>query len=744
MRDGLRRLAPVGLVAGLALALPPLAGAGGGGPAAHRADGKLRDGVGKPTMLGGRTQISRGELIHTDYLYDDYGPDHDGFPDPPPFRSNLAPRRGDFGYPDDPERYGNNGADLRELRLALDRRRLHALIALQTMKVADAAVATIAIDADGDPATGAGTWPDGAGLRAPGADVFITASGDEGRLTDAAGEQRATRARTNSNKNVIEVAVKRRKLGPLEPGARVWVAVGLAAPGAAFQPQGEAGETAAFDLGFQGAESYGYFDTWSDGRQAAALADGDVSGFSERLRPRALRAGKTKRFRLVPGYYNRIFRSRNSYGEGIDLKGGSFDSEASTRGSAAPMFLGRYQPYGLYVPEGYRRKRGAPLLIDGHSLDHNLNQYAAVGTNQLRQLGDQRGSLIITPLGRGIDSWYLDAGLVDVLEAWDDVEAHYKADPERTSLTGYSMGGYLTYRLGLLMPDAFVRASSYVGPPAYYFWPYPLPLQSTPEWEVRGNTNLIVENGLNLPYEIVAGALDDLVPIAGVIHQANTFRAAGNPYRFYNLAADGHLTFIVAANEWSRTRDWLGTGRRERSPVRVRYVRYPSMDLPHAGLRFDGAYWVDRMKVRDADEVTDHGRIDATTFARGGRLPRLVDDGTAVDVGGAGVSPAVRTGQHLKPGEPIAERNEFTATLENLRGVTLRSGRMGLEVGRRVRATLTGDGVTKLRFTGRWPKRMRASLDGDRARLRHRPDGSIVVHANLAGPGEHQLVVARR
>ena len=41
--------------------------------------------------------------------------------------------------------------------------------------------------------------------------------------------------------------------------------------------------------------------------------------------------------------------------------------------------------------------------------------------------------------------------------------------------------------------------------------------------------------------------------------------------------------------------------------MRVRYVRYPAMDLPHAGLVWDGAYWVDGMQVRDADAEGDHG-----------------------------------------------------------------------------------------------------------------------------------------
>ena len=459
----------------------------------------------------------------------------------------------------------------------------------------------------------------------------------------------------------------------------MWAVSGLANPDGTYRAQG--GGTPAFDLAFQEDESYNVASHWGDRRQSSALADGDVSEFAHPLDPQALRQGATEPFVLQPGFYNRIFRSDHTYGEGIELKQGE-----STAGSARPMFLGRYQPYGLYVPKGYSQPRGAPLLIDRHSLDVNHNEYIAVGEGQLADLGDGRGSLIITALARGIDTCYLDSGLIDVFEAWRDVRRQYGADPERTSLTGYSMGGYLTYRLGLLMPDAFVRSAVYVGPPAYYLWPYPAPLQSSDEWRVPGNTRLIAQNGLNLPFEINHGNLDELVPIGGVLHQVDAFRAARNPYRFYHHTADDHLSFIGVADRWTHTARWLGTGQRERRPVRVRYVRYPSMDLPHAGLVWDGAYWVDGMQVRGEDSERDHGKVDATTFALGGREPRLVTEPSSTSVGEGGVSPATVTGQHYEPGAAIEERNEFEAELRNLSGILLRTERMGLDPGDTVRA----------------------------------------------------------
>src|SRR5213592_1329632 len=111
------RRALVGLAASLAcLVGVPAATAA----AAYRADGDLSEWSGSPTMLAGETRISQGELIYDDYLYDDYGADLDGGSNTPDFRDNLAPTAGDYRYPADPDTYGYNAADLRELRVAVD------------------------------------------------------------------------------------------------------------------------------------------------------------------------------------------------------------------------------------------------------------------------------------------------------------------------------------------------------------------------------------------------------------------------------------------------------------------------------------------------------------------------------------------------------------------------------------------------------------------------------------------------
>ena len=661
-------------------------------PRLRAADGRLGDWRGRSTRLSGQTIVSRGELIHTDYLYDDHGPDLDGAPGMPAYRAALSPVTGDYTYPADEERYGNNAADLRELRVAVDEDTLHLLVSLQTMKAADAAIATLAIDADGSPQTSA-PWPHGIGLRTPGPERFVTTWGSGARVTTPDGT-RDLEAHANLDANAIEVGVPLDALGPLDDRAKVYVVVGLHDGQGGFAPQSD-GATAVFNVGFRAQEDFTRFGSaWTERAQSRALAAGDITAFAAPLQLSKLEGGfSDPPLRPKPGYYNRVFKSDQELGEGIVLEANGETEDDRIGGGPKPTFLSPWQPYGLYIPEGYSAGSAAPLTLNGHSLDSNHNQYAVGSPRQLKQLGDERGSLIITPLARGTDTWYLDAGLIDVMEAWEDAARAYDVDPERTALTGYSMGGYMTYRLGLLMPDRFSRAAVYVGPPAFRMWPYPLPVQSTPEWEVPGNTNLIVENALNLPFEITHGNGDELVPVSGVQRHADTFLEAGNAIDFYRHSADDHFSFFLG-DEWAHTRDFLGTFPRERTPQRVRYRRYPSMDLPQHELVFDGAYWVDGIVVRDASARDASGLVDATTHGRGGR--RLVAErAETIPVSGP-TTPGTLTRQERVEGEEIEARNGFEVTLRNVSEARFDLGAMGLDLARPLRVEVDSDGPAAL------------------------------------------------
>ena len=70
---------------------------------------------------------------------------------------------------------------------------------------------------------------------------------------------------------------------------------------------------------------------------------------------------------------------------------------------------------------------------------------------------------MVTPESRGPDGNYTGLAAPTSFEAMADVAAHYRLDPSRAALTGYSMGGIGTFQLGEQFPDLFGKAFSTSG-----------------------------------------------------------------------------------------------------------------------------------------------------------------------------------------------------------------------------------------------------------------------------------------
>ena len=240
-----------------------------------------------PGAIAGRAVLQKGALVYTDYLYDAWGPNLDGVGNAAPFAAAAgAQTSGDYRYPGDP-RYANNGADLRELKLTLGSKGLSGEIALETMADPSAAIATVAIDADGKASTGAGAWPDGAGLTTPGADLFVTAWGGGARLTTADGRTRSLKGGAKPSKGLLTFTVPKKSFGKLASKARVWAGAGLAGGDGSTYAAQAPNATAVFDLAFQGDETFSIGSTWGDQRQSAALASGEFMACGRPIPTRA-------------------------------------------------------------------------------------------------------------------------------------------------------------------------------------------------------------------------------------------------------------------------------------------------------------------------------------------------------------------------------------------------------------------------------------------------------------------------
>ena len=86
----------------------------------------------------------------------------------------------------------------------------------------------------------------------------------------------------------------------------------------------------------------------------------------------------------------------------------------------------------------------------------------------------------------------------------------------------------------------------------------------------------------NIPFLIWDETTDELVPIAGVLDQVNTFDELGYRYEFDQFQAGEHLTLAIN-DEFAPAAAFLGTETINSDPSHVTYVYNPTMDFPADG-----------------------------------------------------------------------------------------------------------------------------------------------------------------
>ena len=689
----------------------------------------------KPLLVSGTDAYRGGEYLYQDYLYDDYGANTvPGRGTHTPGADDVASQTdGDIFYPSADE-YADNAADLVELRVKRRKRAIFYRVTLNTLKRKDTTMVGIGIDTDRDPGGAEVPWPAGAGITSPGVDLFVRAWGtgglvstrDRGAWSDRGLPGRAVK--TDLRRNQITIRVGRRLTGKV--GKATWrhfAGVGLhdgdggflAVP-ARSQPtqttpaSGTPAEDAPaiFNLAFRWKEPQRSLDevfpeydsipaagVWFEAEQSRRLAAGSTGDFHADIDFRRLaKKHYLKPHRASPRTRARILSSRLRLGEGVEP--GTF-----------PKYRGRLQPYLITVPPSYRendrdrvplnkvdpgkipgdldRTGSVPLTFTLHSLGGNHAQYLTYSPNQLRQFGIQRENIVVSPLARGTDGWYTDEAEVDVFEVWADVAFRYKLDPERTYPSGYSMGGYGTYKLGVQYPDLWARAFTTVGPPGEGIWVPPAP----PSGGAETNTNPLLENVRWIPYMNWAEVTDQLVPYTGVRAQHERFDRLGLRNQLWSFTPGEHFTLAIL-DQWGPARDFLGNAKRVRDPSRVDYGFFPDADRPGLGLVHDHAYWVSDLVARNlsGDPASDPARgfISARSLAFGEGDPPAepLTPGTVPGLNGLNTIEGTEWG----PIPPAPKRNALEVEVENLASGRIDGTRARLDPASELTVSVESDG----------------------------------------------------
>lgn len=649
----------------------------------------------RSSWVAGSTEYCQGELIYRDYIYDDYGADAGLIAGGPtllnlttrlgqrgnPFATTpslLAPSAGDVTYPAGLA----NTADLVKLSLSISGNELLAEFELNTLFNANDAIAALAIDTDNNAATGGGAW----------APLQVSSRGWDVLKTVAVGDP-------VSNRLQLRMPV---------PAGSVWrVQAAVAqANGKVMNVAFRGMDEQAGADGLQGQLLPNKGNYWED-KQAAALASGDISQFGETLRVADLRNGLTKAAPAPVGFHQRVYTSKYVLGEGVELAGvAGRDGDTSGFCSQSFNYLGKYQPYGIYLPKAQAAKPGIQVVMHGCEANH-ASQINQPGFQQ--QMGEDRNRILIAPLGRGPYGFYSGVSERDVLDVIADAEATYVTDPERMIASGYSMGGFGAMHLATNYPDRFAGMVNWVG---FTGSLRNIPNTNTPldavlttltdvlkpVLDVVGpiNGSVAYENVIHyignlrhVPSANLYSGADELVQVNQAIALAQTLDQTGVPYRFYLHPVSEHLTFI-ALDDWRKeseaSADWV----RVKNPRRITYRFDPRFDYPEYAVKHDRAYWLSQLVTRDGLEA----EVELEANGCGG------NEATYTAGQDAGPSPLpwvglnrVKTGQ-----EPVAAASTLSGSLRNVAAGLIEASAICLGSGT-LSYDIISDGTAQLRLS---------------------------------------------
>jgi hypothetical protein len=664
----------------------------------------------KPILVSGTTAYRNGEFLYQDYLYDDSGARQVSDPNDQRSAGNLfSKQNGTYTYPSD-KRYAANAADFVELRVKPARRTTAFRVTLNSLPDPSTTAFTIAIGGRGQ----AREFPFGANVRAP-ADLFLTVHPSGKRLvaelTRAASGHTppggAPKVALSTTRRQVDIRVSHKSWNPRKKTVRLAAGAGLWDAGAnryllpqasadATHPGGAGGAdkpAAFFNVAFRTAEPMARPDEglavvndpgwWRDRKQGAALAAGDISQFHADVSFRKL-AKRKRDDSAVPaaGAMDRILPSHFETAQGADFANACLQAAATCPG----QYLGRLQPYAIYIPKKPRPAAGYGMTLLLHSLSANYNQY--LGTRNQSQFGERgTGSIVITPESRGPDESYENYGAADVFDVWNDVARRYPLDADLTVSTGYSMGGVGSFKLGSQFPDLFARIQPTVG---FETTPGDLAsLRNVPVLMWNNNGDELANDSL---YNSTAGALDSM----GYRYELDAYRPCANPA--CSPLFPNHLQLAVN-DQFAPAAEFLGDARVDRNPAHVTYVLDDDRNHPDLFLNGDHAYWVGGLKRRDPGAGV--GRIDAVSRGFGVSDPAAnpTQPGSGQLTGGnLGAIEFTSRAKTWGPPPPGPRANAIDLNVTNIAQATIDPGRAG--VGCDAAVTITTDGPVDVALAG--------------------------------------------
>jgi hypothetical protein len=190
------------------------------------------------------------------------------------------------------------------------------------------------------------------------------------------------------------------------------------------------------------------------------------------------------------------------------------------------------QPFALWVPKSYSRRKAYPLMVvlHGSDADHRMIPENCL---EIHQGGFREDMILLSPFGRG-DIDYAGPGEADIWEAMSWVKERYHIDARRQYLTGLSLGGYAAWQLACEYPEQWAGIAPVCG----------------------GGDMKAVAAMKSVPVWCVHGEKDDVVPVENARRMVDALKLAGGKVRYDELRGWGH-------NSW----DWLYDAERKKDSL---------------------------------------------------------------------------------------------------------------------------------------------------------------------------------
>ena len=616
---------------------------------------------------------------------------------------------GDYFLPSDNTRTPVLTADIIFFQMRQTAAGLDVRVVMNSLAAPDATIITLGIDSDGNHG-GSTPFPHNAalGCSACGIDRFVTVWGTGGDVQDGRGHSLGvpTGVVGDTTDHAIDFILPQALMGTVASTWRLWLASGVYDGAGGYSGFSSVGigqqatgrprtstdtTTGVFDLAFSPDDR----NTVDDRAQADILASGDVTAARASVDMQALGAGLFQRDGMpTGGPVEQVFLSSLDLGQGTDNGSSAATFQVPEPGSVY-HYLGRIQPYLVYLPDGYDGRTPLPAVISLHGYNgyydevyFELQSFPTPPANDLLGPELSRHNMIgIFPLGRGDIQYNRDAEK-DILEVIADTETHYAVDPGRLHLTGLSMGGAGTWQLGEHHPDLFADLAPQV--------------PNTAADVV--NQEVVAAQGLGVPLPPVSA----LSPQGGIADEDALSNLGNTPTFVITAAGDFDLGGAVATRYYQDLRDmgaeahlknflrqphgypvyrlsidelfaFWETHALNPRPARVSYVMHTDWTHPQFGLIDDGAFWVDDMHAVNADlQGNAIARLDAEALT----LPANVTSTTeATSSGGSAADGSIYTRSDAVPKavKPRPRTNALSLTLANLDAATINLSGLGVD-----------------------------------------------------------------